>query len=281
MDQRTPTPKHEHRMPFLAHLVELRLRLRNSILALLIAAIVCYPFRAYLFRLLAEPLLGAWRKAEQAGSVGRVVFTNLLEPFMVLLKTALVASLFLAAPVIFYQIWKFISPGLYQRERKYALPFVLVAVLLFLGGGFFCYRFVLPASYEFFLSAGQSAADQLRAALPADFLQGESIVRPMLSMDEYFGLTLTMLVVFGAVFELPLLLSVLTLAGVVSAKSLWKWNRYAILLFAILGAILTPGDLVVGQLMMTGILAVLYNFSIGFAWVIRKWKRGSPELVST
>jgi sec-independent protein translocase protein TatC len=100
----------------------------------------------------------------------------------------------------------------------------------------------------------------------------------MISMDEYFGLTLMLLLVFGAVFELPLVLSVLSLLGVVSAGSLWRFNRYAVILFAIAGAVLTPGDLVVGQLMMTGSLTVLYNLSIIIAWLVQR--RRTPEVIT-
>ncbi len=267
----------EQRMPFLAHLGELRLRLRNALLALLLSFAGCYPFRTKIFRWLVTPLLTALSQAEKQGLSGRIVFTNLLEPFMVLMKTTLVAALFVAAPLLFFQLWRFISPGLYPRERRWAVPFVLFAACLFIVGGLFCYRFVLPASYDFFLSAGQTAAAQLQSALPEGVLKGDSMIRPMLSMDEYFGLTLTMLVVFGAIFELPLLLSILSLAGMVSAKSLWKWNRYAILIFAILGAVLTPGDLVVGQLIMTGMLTVLYNASIGIAWIFQRRRKPSLD----
>lgn len=268
----------ERRMPFMDHLSELRDRLRNSLLAVVIAAIGCYVFRGFLFRVMAKPLLGAFQKAKEQGIVGQIIFTSPIEAFLVLLKTALVAAIFFASPVIFHQLWAFISPGLYPHEKRWAVPFVLTAVLLFVGGGVFCYQLVLPAGYEFFLTAAQDATVQLTRELEGavDVVHAASI-RPMISMDEYFGLTLMLLLVFGAVFELPLILSVLTMLGVVSAASLWRFNRYAILLFAVAGAILTPGDLVIGQLAMAGSLTVLYNLSIALAWLVQRRRRSANQ----
>jgi sec-independent protein translocase protein TatC len=267
-----PTTGHdERRMPFLDHLGELRDRIRNSVIAIVIAAIGCYLVRGFLFRLLARPLLGAFVKAKAQGVVGQIIFTSPVEAFLVLLKTAIVASIFVASPMIFLQLWAFISPGLYPHERRWALPFVVIAVLLFAGGGLFCYHFVLPAGYEFFLTAAKDATTSLTNQIGSDIqIQDAVSIKPMISMDEYFGLTLMLLLVFGVVFELPLVLSILALLGVVSAGSLWRFNRYAILIFAIAGAVLTPGDLVIGQLAMTGSLTVLYNLSIVVAWLVQR-----------
>jgi sec-independent protein translocase protein TatC len=275
---RPDEPEDERRMPFLEHLGELRDRLRNSVLAIFVAAIGCYLFRSFLFRWLARPLLGAFHKAKTEGVVGQLIFTSPLEAFMVLLKTALVASIFVASPVIFYQLWAFISPGLYRQEKRWALPFIVVAVLLFVGGGLFCYYFVLPPGYEFFLTAAKDATHQLTQEIGTDIqIQDAVSIRPMISMDEYFSLTLMLILVFGVVFELPLVLSVLAMLGVVSAGQLWRFNRYAILLFAVAGAILTPGDLVVGQLAMTGSLTVLYNISILIAWAVQRKRQARDD----
>jgi sec-independent protein translocase protein TatC len=279
-ERSSPELTDERRMPFLDHIGELRQRLRNSVLAIVLAAGGCYIFRGVLFRALARPLLTAFLKAKSEGIVGQIIFTSPIEAFMVLLKTALVASIFVASPVIFHQLWAFISPGLYAHEKRWALPFVIVAVLLFLGGGLFCYYFVLPAGYEFFLTAAKDATAKLTNEIGSNIqIQDAVSIKPMISMDEYFGLTLMLLLVFGVVFELPLVLSVLSMLGVVSAGSLWRWNRYAILLFAIAGAVLTPGDLVVGQLAMTGSLTVLYNLSIVVAWLVEKKRNAGEQVV--
>ncbi|HEY1584479.1 MAG TPA: twin-arginine translocase subunit TatC, partial [Polyangia bacterium] len=183
---------------------------------------------------------------------------------------------FLASPFVFREIWRFISPGLYSRERKWGIGFVLASVLLFVGGAAFAYTYVLPASYRYFLGYSVESmgiikdvlgkAVDVHLSLPFD-------IKPMITMDEYFGLTSLLLLVFGAVFELPLLLSILAILGIVSATQLWRWNRYAVVLFAVLGAVLTPGDLVVGQLAMTASLTVLYNLSILIAFIVGKKRK--------
>ena len=270
-DEAPTEPEDERRMPFLDHLGELRDRLRNSAISIFFAAIGCYLFRGIIFRWLARPLMAAFHIAKSQGVVGQLIFTSPIEAFMVLLKTALVTSIFVASPLIFYQLWAFISPGLYRHEKRWALPFIVVAVGLFVGGGLFCYYAVLPPGYEFFLTAAKETTAQLTKELGADVqIQDALTIKPMISMDEYFGLTLMLLLVFGVVFELPLVLSVLAIMGVVTAGQLWRFNRYAILLFAVAGAILTPGDLVIGQLAMTGSLTVLYNLSIFIAWLVQR-----------
>jgi sec-independent protein translocase protein TatC len=272
----------EKRMPFLEHLAELRTTLRNSIMAVLFMTVVAYVFRVHLFELLARPLIDAWVKAQQEVGLGKAefVFTSPMEPFMVLFKLSLVVGVFAASPVIFRELWRFISPGLYPRERRWGLVFIVSSVVLFIGGATFAYMFVLPAGYKYFLGYSQSSlgeikevlgrAVEVRLSMPFD-------IKPMLTMQEYFGLTSMLLLVFGCVFELPLLLSILSMLGIVSAKTLWKFNRYAILVFAVAGAILTPGDLVIGQLAMTGALTVLYNLSIILAVIVGKKRKEADE----
>jgi sec-independent protein translocase protein TatC len=273
-----PVESGDKRMPFLAHLDELRDCLRNASIAVLGGTVIAYIFRQYLFALLARPLIAAWLEAQREVGIGKpeMVFTSPVEAFMVLFKLSLLVGVFLASPFVFRELWRFISPGLYARERRWGLGFVVSSVLLFVGGAVFAYVFVLPASYKYFLGyAGESLgmikevmgkAVDVKLSLPFD-------IKPMITMDEYFGLTSMLLLVFGAVFELPLVLAVLAILGIVSAKQLWKWNRYAIVLFAVLGAVLTPGDLVVGQLAMTASLTVLYNLSILIAFVVGKKRK--------
>lgn len=265
-------------MPFLAHLDELRTCLRNAAIAVLGGTLVAYLFRRYLFALMARPLIDAWEEAQREVGIGRpeLVFTSPVEAFMVLFKLSLLVGVFLASPFVFREIWRFISPGLYARERKYGLAFILCSVLLFVGGAAFAYSYVLPASYKYFLGyaadsmgmikdvMGQSV--DVKLSLPFD-------IKPMITMDEYFGLTSMLLLVFGAVFELPLLLAILAILGIVSWQQLWKFNRYAVVLFAVLGAVLTPGDMVVGQLAMTGTLTVLYNISILVAIIVGRKRK--------
>jgi sec-independent protein translocase protein TatC len=265
----------ERRMPFLEHLAELRTCLRNAAVAVTVTTGIAYAFRKYLFALLARPLIEAWVDAQKEVGIGKpeMVFTSPIEAFMVLFKLSLLCGIFLASPFIFRELWRFISPGLYAREKRWGLLFIVSSVVLFVGGGAFAYLYVLPAGYKYFL--GYSAESlgvikevmgqtvDLKLSLPFD-------IKPMITMDEYFSLTSMLLLVFGVVFELPLVLSILAMLGIVSAGQLWRFNRYAIILFAVAGAVLTPGDLVVGQLAMTGSLTVLYNLSILLAVIVGK-----------
>jgi sec-independent protein translocase protein TatC len=268
----------EPRMGFLQHLDELRTCLRNASIALLVSTGVTYVFRGYLLALFAQPLIIAWSEAQKESGLGKpeMVFTSPVEGFMVELKLALLAAVFVASPFIFRELWRFISPGLYDRERRWGLGFVIVSVVLFVGGAMFAYKYVLPASFKYFLGyAGESMSriNKVFGQIVDVKISDPFSIRPMISMDEYFGLTSMLLLVFGLVFELPLVLAVLAVLGIVSAGTLWRFNRYAILLFAIAGAFLTPGDLVVGQLAMTVSLTVLYNLSILIALIVGKKRR--------
>ena len=260
----------DQRMPFLEHLSELRIRLRNSVIGVALTTIAAWIFKERLLGLLERPLAMAWRNAPK-DLPPEVNFTNLIDPFMVYFKLALLAGVFGACPVIFHQIWKFIAPGLYQKERRLALPFIFTSVLLFAGGGAFAYFYVLPASYSYFLSFSSSSMDTIQAVSRANGLAMR--LRPLLSMDEYFSLTSTLLLMFGAVFELPLILAVLAMIGIVTPGGLWRFNRYAILIFFVLGAVLTPGDLVVGQIAMGLSLTVLYNLSILAALIVARRRK--------
>src|SRR5207248_1892940 len=151
---------------------------------------------------------------------------------------------FLASPAIFYQVWRFIAPGLYKREKRFALPFVITSAVLFAGGAAFAYLYVLPAGYKYFLGYSSESMGIIRDVLGRKELWGHRVdikitqafsIKPMLSMDEYFGLTSTLLLLFGAVFELPLVLSVLAMLGIVSPGGLWRWNRYFILVAFVAG----------------------------------------------
>jgi sec-independent protein translocase protein TatC len=273
----------ERRMPFTEHLQELRTRLRYSVMAVMVMTVVAYLFKEPLFALMARPLSVAWVGAQKSGATLQnleIVFTNLIDPFMVYLKLALMAGVFAASPVIFHQLWKFISPGLYARERRLALPFIVSSVILFFGGAYFAYIYVMPAGYKYFLGYASESMGTMKAILGKEVninVTDAFSIKPMITIDEYFSLTSTLLLMFGAVFELPLLLSILAMIGIVTPKGLWRFNRYAILIFFILGAVLTPGDLVVGQIAMGGALTVLYNLSIVAAIVVAKRRKKHRE----
>ncbi|HEY4054955.1 MAG TPA: twin-arginine translocase subunit TatC, partial [Kofleriaceae bacterium] len=152
------------------------------------------------------------------------------------------------SPFIFYQLWKFIAPGLYKKERRIATFFAVFSALFFIAGALFCYHYVLHSLYQFLISYGTKDT------------------KPMILMESYLDLTRDMMLAFGAVFELPLLIYFLALVGMVTHRSLWKFNRWFIVLAFIIGAILTPSPDVVSQIMMATPMIALYNLSIIAAW---------------
>jgi sec-independent protein translocase protein TatC len=268
------------RMPFLEHLGELRIRLRNSCIALAVGFAVAYYYSEALFTVLARPLVAVWTDLARTNpAVGKPSFnfTSLVEPFWAYLSLSLWGGIFVASPVIFYQLWKFVAPGLYQRERRYGVIFALTSALLFFGGAAFCFEFVLPAAFRFLLGySTASISGQLHSG--SDPLA----LMPLLGMESYLSFAKNLLLAFGAVFELPLLITFLGLVGLVTHRGLWRFNRYFIVLAAVVGAVLTPGPDVVSMISMTVPLVLLYNLSIAIVWLIdrRRGDRSSGAAAS-
>lgn len=233
--------------PLISHLGEFRKRLVACAIAVGIGFAVCYAFSEELFQILAMPL------KENLAEGERLVFTNLPDMFFVYLKTAFVAGLLLASPFIFYQIWMFIAPGLYKKEKTLVLPFIFFSTLLFVGGGLFGYFVVFPFGFKFFLSF----ENEYLQALP--------------SVKQYFSFSIKLLFAFGLVFELPVVLFFLARIGAVTPASLRKKRKYAVLLAFVAGAILTPPD-VITQFMMAVPLVVLYEVGILAAMLAGKRK---------
>jgi sec-independent protein translocase protein TatC len=257
-DEPEPTDGSEletSRMPFLSHLRELRDRVRNAAICFVLAFVVCFVFNEEIFLWLEQPMRNAWDTTKLGDF--RVVYTTLTEPFWVGMSIALWAGIFVASPFIFYQLWKFIAPGLYKKERRITVGFAGFSAVFFSGGALFCYYFVLPNLYEFLLSY----SDKEQHA--------------MIAMQGYLDLTRDMMLAFGAVFELPLLILFLSMVGLVTHRGLWKFNRWFVVIAFIVGAILTPSPDVVSQVMMAAPMILLYNFSILLAWrvTIKREKR--------
>ena len=239
------------KQPFMTHLEELRRRLIACAIAIGIGFVACYFFKERLFQILVMPL-----KANMAAG-DRLIFTNLPEMFFTYLKTAFLAGALLVAPVLFYQIWMFIAPGLYQSERRFAIPFVVCSTILFVGGSLFGYFVVFPFGFRFFLGF----ANDYIQALP--------------SVKQYFSFAIKLLVAFGVVFELPVVMFFLARMGLVTSELLRRQRKYAILLTFVVAAILTPPD-VITQLMMAGPLLILYEISIVIAKMAEK-RRAAKE----
>jgi sec-independent protein translocase protein TatC len=229
--------KEEDKAPFTAHLEELRSRLIVSFVAVGIGFFVAYFFKENLFELLMKPL------TDVMGEGDKLIFTNLPEAFFVYLKTAFLAGVMAASPVILYQFWKFVAPGLYKKERVVLLPVVFLCSFFFIGGALFGYFIVFPYGFKFFLGFASE------------------FIRPLPSMKEYFSFASKLLVAFGVVFELPLIITLFSRLGLVSVAFLKKNRKYALLLFFVGSAILTPPD-VITQVMMAVPLMFLYEISI-------------------
>jgi sec-independent protein translocase protein TatC len=230
-------------MPLTAHLEELRWRVVKSFVAVAFAFCVCYGFSDRIFALLTAPLVNAG--SERMLLIG----TGVTEAFFTRLKVTFIASIFLASPLLFYQAWRFVAPGLYANERRTAIPFVLAGTLFFVSGAVFCYIVVFPVGYAFFLEEYQTIG-----------------VSPTIRISEYLAFASRMLLSFGVTFELPVITFFLARVGIVTHRMLWSWFRYAIVVIFIVAAILTPGPDAASQFLMATPLLILYVISIGVAY---------------
>ena len=254
-DHRAMDSLDEARMGILEHIAELRTRVVYSIIWLAIGFVVAWFWHDFLFQILLVPLEEGAPRAQAA----QMHHKDLAEPIFVFLKVSFLAGAFIAAPGILYNIWKFIAPGLYDSEKKLAVPFVLLGTLFFFAGASFCYFIVLPFGYNFLL----------------DF--SASVSEPQLMMAEYFAITTKLLLGFGVIFELPVFSMFLTLIGVITHKTLLRFWRYAIVIAFLMAALFTPPDIVT-QAMMAGPLIVLYGLSVLVAWIFSSTDEDEEEL---
>jgi len=236
-------------MTILEHLEELRSRLIKILIAAGAGFCIGYFFSETIFGYLIRPLTNVLPKGTS------LIFTSITEAFFTYLKVGLLAGVFIASPFILYQIWAFISPGLYKKERRALLPVTFVSVILFIAGASFGYFVVFPFGFKFLISTYTT-----------------DLIKPMPTMREYFSLVTWMLLAFGAIFELPVVVFLLSRFGIVSHKGLRKFQRYAILGAFILGGVLTPTPDIFNQAMMAGPLIILYEISIWVAYFFGKKK---------
>ena len=268
-------------MPFVEHLRDLRTRLRNSIIALLGGFGVAYAYKEKIALLMLEPYRNVWATLKAKNPVFEepaMYFTSMTEPFWAFFLMSLWAGLFIASPVVFHQVWKFIAPGLYQNERRYGIGFVVASVVFFTGGGLFCYSFVLEPMYQFLLGFATENLESM-AGLSGGAGAAPLALRPMLTIQEYLSLARRLILAFGLVFELPLIIFFLSLIGAITHRGLWKFNRWWTVIAFIVGAILTPSPDIFSQIMMAGPMILLYNLSIIPAYLItRKREREQAAL---
>lgn len=241
-------------MPLTAHLEELRWRVVRALIAVMIAFVGCYFFSERVFELLTEPLLGLGDKHVQ------LIGTGVTEAFFTRLKVSFIAAIFVASPVIFFQAWGFIEPGLIDSERRLAIPFVIAATFFFVSGAAFCYVFVFPVGYAFFLEEYANIG-----------------VAPQIRISEYLSFASRMLLAFGITFEMPVVTFFLARVGMVDHTMLIGWFRYAIVVVFVVAAVLTPGPDIASQMLMAAPLLVLYVVSIGVAFVFRRRKKAETE----
>jgi sec-independent protein translocase protein TatC len=257
-------PEDDVEMTFLEHLAELRTRLLRALVGVVPGTILAWFLKEEILDLLTRPLVQAWHRIGLGDP--QLHFANPIDPFVAYLKIAVVCGFIFGSPWAFWQIWLFVAPGLYRREKRLVLPFVLASTLFFVGGSFFGYAFVFPLAFETFLSfAGLLPSSDLRIA-------------PTLMMSEYLDFSTRMLIAFGITFEVPVIVSFLAFAGIVNWKQLLRFGRWWLVIASIVAAILTPPD-VGSQLMMLVPLVALYFLSILLAWMIGPRPQEEPEKV--
>jgi sec-independent protein translocase protein TatC len=241
------TMREDEKLPFTSHLEELRKRLITSFIAIGVGFVVSFGFKERLFGILVRPLIKVMKDGET------LIYTGLPEAFFTYLKVSFLTGLMVASPILLYQFWMFVAPGLYQKERRMMVPIVILSSFFFIGGALFGYFVVFPWGFKFFMGFATET------------------IRPLPSMKEYFGFSAKLLLAFGLVFELPLVLTFMAKLGIVSVDFLKKNRKYAVLLFFAGAAILTPPD-VITQVLMALPLMILYEISIIGAKIFGKKK---------
>ncbi|MES2768462.1 MAG: twin-arginine translocase subunit TatC [Bdellovibrionota bacterium] len=248
------TTKHSTEKPssetegFISHLEELRKRVLYSMIFISIAFCFCWNYSTEIFNVIRKPIAPY---LETAG--GGLVFTGVMDKFMAHLKVSFLAAIIISCPFWIYQAWQFVAPGLYTKEKKYGASFIIAGSVLFLGGIFFVYYFVYPTTFEFLMNFGGDTD------------------KPLITISDYISFFILTTLMFGLVFELPLVIVLLGVLGIVDAKFLRAKRRYAMVILAIIAAIATPTPDALSMAIMFGPLVALYEVSIFFvAWFGKK-----------
>lgn len=264
-DGESPDEEIQGKMTIWEHLDELRWRVMKALGMMVVTAIIAWTFRVKILAWLLVPFEKAW-VAHNFPGAPELQTLSPADPFIGYLELTIFASIIASAPIIFYQLWAFISPGLYQKEKKFVIPFVFFSTALFGGGVAFAYYVAFPFTFNYFFSL-LGTVDAAGTVLTQ---------RP--TLEFYLDFVTRFLIAFGFVFELPLFISFLAIAGIVTPKQLLKFGRWAILLSFIVGAIATPGPEVTSQLAVSGALVLLYFLSIAVAFIVAPKKKKDQEL---
>jgi sec-independent protein translocase protein TatC len=249
----------EHAMTFWEHLEELRSRIVKALLAGLIGSGVCWYYREKLLVWLTKPFMDAWNTGHLGGKAS-LHFPAPASLFIAYIKIAVIGGIVMALPVILYQLWAFIAPGLYSKEKRLAIPFVVASYGLFAAGAYFGWKLVFPLAFQYLLGFSGPVGNE------------GFEVTPTVMIDDYIEFVSRMLLAFGAVFELPVLIFFLSIAGIVNHVQLWKFFRYFIVIAFVLAAVITPPD-VTSQILLAVPLILLYLVSIGIAWLVGRAKK--------
>jgi sec-independent protein translocase protein TatC len=246
-----PEAKPEASMGFFDHLEELRRRVLYSLTAVGLCCVLGFVFWELIYDVVSSPILRAFA---EAGLERRLVFTGPLVPIKFALQIGIYSGIFLAAPFLFWQVWLFVAPGLYRHERRFVLPFVAFSSGLFVVGTYFAQRVVLPLTLSFLLQFGTSRFE------------------PLISVNEYFSLWLTLVLWMGVIFELPVLIFILSWIGLVTPGFLLHYFRHAILGIVVISALITPTTDAFTMTVFAAPMVALYLLGIGVSWLVG-WRR--------
>lgn len=224
------------------HLADLRKRLARALVGVGIVAAAAFAVSDRLLEALREPMIAIVREVH--GQAARFIVTSPAEYFVAQMKVALVAGLFLASPWVLYQVWLFVAPGLYEHEKRYVSAFVIAGAGCFVGGGAFCYFVAFPPMFRFFVES-----------TPPDVALAPRIA-------EHLSFTLKTMLAFGVVFQTPVIVFILSIAGIVDPAQLGQYRRYVVLVAFVVGAVLTPSPDVLSQLLLAGPLLLLYELGV-------------------
>ena len=243
------------KMSFLDHLEELRHRLFYSLISIMVGFLVCWIFADEMYELLARPITETLIENKQDP---QLVYTNPVAPFTLYVRMAFLGGIFVASPFILAQVWGFISPGLYPREKRYAVPFVVLTSGLFITGGVFAYAIAFPAALQFLVTfAGQ--------------------FRAMITVNEYFSLAMTIILGLAIVFELPILILFLTILRLMTPGFLMRNFRYAVLIIFITAAAITPTPDIPTMMLFAMPMIALYLFGVGLSYVVLRMRRRDED----
>jgi sec-independent protein translocase protein TatC len=238
-------------MGFLEHLEELRRRIIYCLISLAVGFFACWGYAEKIYGVMQRPIMAA---LQNHGMSEKLVYLAPTEPFNIYLKVAALAGLFVTSPFILYQVWAFISPGLYRNEKRYVVPFMVSTVSLFLAGGYFGYKLVYPQALDFLIGFGRQ-------------------FQPMITIEKYTDLFLVIIIGMGVIFEMPILVFFLSLMGIVTAGWMWRNLRYSILVIFIIAAILTPTTDILNMCIFAAPMVGLYVLSIGIAFIVHPKQR--------